>query len=77
MQHPCVKSELSLFDPPLAQVTMDRAAWVDVHPISSVQNSNGPVEFLIAGTQDEYLDLNDTALYVKMKIVKSIGTSPP
>jgi hypothetical protein len=53
---------------------MDRAAWVDIHPISSVQNGNGPLEFLIAGSQDEYLDLNDTGLYVKMRVVKSNGS---
>lgn len=73
MNHPCMKSELSLFDPPLTQVTMERATWVDVHPLSSLDGS-GPVEFSIVGTQDEYLDLNDTALYVKMKIVKLDGS---
>jgi hypothetical protein len=55
------------------QVTMERAAWVDVHPVASLEGS-GPVEFNIVGTQDEYLDLNDTALYVKVKVVKNDGT---
>ncbi len=52
MNHHCLKSELSLFDPPLMQVTMERAAWVDVHPVASLEGS-GPVEFNIVGTQDE------------------------
>jgi len=53
---------------------MERGTWVDVHPLASLEGS-GPVEFNIVGTQDEYLDLNDTALYVKVKVVKSDGSS--
>ncbi len=30
--------------------------------------------FLITGSQDEYLDLSDTALHVKMRIVKNNGS---
>jgi hypothetical protein len=52
---------------------MERAVWVDVYPISSLDGS-GPIEFCFMGTQDEYLDLNDTMLYVKMKVTKTDGT---
>src|SRR6266550_496158 len=72
MQHPCVKSELSLFDPPMVQVTMESATFVDVHPISSIEG-HSPIEFHISGAQDEYLDLNDTQLYIRMKVVKNAG----
>jgi len=74
MNQPCVKSELSLFDSPLVQVTMERSLWVDVYPIASL-DGNGPIEFAFMGTQDEYLDLNDTLLYVKMKVTKTDGTN--
>ena len=74
MNQPCMKSELSLFDPPLTQVTMERALWVDVYPISSLDGS-GPIEFAFMGTQEEYLDLNDTLLYVKLKVTKADGSN--
>jgi len=73
MNQACLKTELSLFDPPLTQVTMERAVWVDVYPLTSL-DGNGPIEFSFMGTQDEYLDLNDTVLYVKMKVTKKDGT---
>jgi hypothetical protein len=47
---------------------------VDVLPIASLEGS-GPVEFNIVGTQDEYFDLNETALYVKIKVVKNDGSN--
>jgi len=68
-----VKSELALFDPPMSQVSMERSAWVDVYPLATLDG--GPVEFLISGTQDDYLDLNDTILYVKLKITKADGSN--
>ena len=71
---PCLKSELSLFDPPQYQVTMERAMWIDVHPAGSL-DGNGPIEFCFMGTQEEYLDLNDTMLYVKLKVVKKDGSA--
>jgi hypothetical protein len=73
-QQPCIKSELSLFDPPLVQVIADRALWADIHPTSAIDTANGPIEFHISGSQDEYLDLNDTILYVRLKVVKAIGS---
>ena len=76
MNQPCLKSELSLFDPPLTQVTMERAHWVDMYPIASL-DGNGPIEFSFLGTQDEYLDLNDTILYVKLKVTKNDGSALP
>jgi hypothetical protein len=74
MQQPCIKSELSLFDPPMVQVTAEKAHWADVHPTSAVTGA-GPIEFQVVGSaRDEYLDLNDTILYLRIKITKSNGT---
>jgi len=73
MQQPCVKSELCLFDPPMAQVSMEKATTIDVYPATTLDG--GPIEFLISATQDDYYDLNDTMLYLKLKIVNSDGTN--
>lgn len=67
---PSGKSEILLFNPTFKQVTMENAKWVDYHPISSI-TSNGPIKFKIKN--GDYLDLNDTALYVKYKIKRSGG----
>jgi hypothetical protein len=73
MQQPCIKSELSLFDPPMVQVAVERALWADIHPTAALDGV-GPVEFHIAGSQEEYLDLNDTILYLRVKAVKTNGS---
>jgi hypothetical protein len=51
---------------------MERATWVEVHTTAFLEG-NGPIEFSIVGSQEEYLDLNDTVLYVRVKLVKSDG----
>ena len=74
MNTPCLKSELSLFDLPLTQVVMERSLWIDVYPVVSL-DGNSPIEFSFSSGQDEYLDLNDTVLYVKLKVTKTDGTN--
>lgn len=63
----CGKSELGLFDPRPVQTSMERATYVDVHPLSSPAGG-GPIEFFIPSSSDDYLDLNDTMFYVRGKV---------
>lgn len=67
MMIPCGKSELLLFDEVPVQATITGSSWVDFHSITNTE-TGGPIEFFIGGTQDEYLDLNDTKLYIKAKL---------
>src|SRR5690349_3529642 len=53
---------------------MEKASWRGVHPIASLDGSS-PIEFHIVSSQEDYLDLNDASLYVKMKIVKADGSA--
>ncbi|GFU58559.1 uncharacterized protein F54H12.2 [Trichonephila clavipes] len=69
----CVKSELELFHLPATQTAKERGQWVEFHPLSNVFDG-GPVEFHISGSGEEYLDLNQTQLFLKAKIVKSDGS---
>ncbi|GIY50388.1 hypothetical protein CDAR_303201 [Caerostris darwini] len=66
----CVKSELELFHLPATQTAIEDGHWVEFHPLSKVFDG-GPVEFHISGSGEEYVDLSQTQLYVKAKIVKS------
>lgn len=70
----CVKSELELFSLNPTQTVIESGLWVQFHPLSNVFDG-GPVEFHIASSGEEYLDLNQTQLYVKVKIVKADGGS--
>ncbi len=69
----CTKSELDLFSLPLTQTSIERGSWVEYHPISSISDG-GPIEFVISGSGDEYMDLNQTQLYIQTKITKADGT---
>ncbi|GIX71843.1 uncharacterized protein F54H12.2 [Caerostris extrusa] len=70
--HPNVKSELELFHLPATQTAIEDGHWVEFHPLSNVFDG-GPVEFHISGSGEEYVDLSQTQLYVKAKIVKADG----
>ncbi|GFW59970.1 uncharacterized protein TNCV_4864251 [Trichonephila clavipes] len=71
----CVKSELEreLFHLPATQTAIERGQWVEFHPLSNVFDG-GPVEFHISGSGEEYLDLSQTQLFLKAKIVKLDGS---
>ena len=72
----CEKSEIDLFNVPPTQQSLERGRWIDYAPLSRVGNSDTPINFLIAGT-DEYIDLSKTILTVTGKIIKGDGTTLP
>ena len=66
----CEKSEIDLFSVPPTQLSLEKGRWIDYRPLSSVQNDDAAMTFLIAGT-DEYIDLSRTILTVEGKIETS------
>ena len=70
----CDKSEVDLCSVPPTQQSLERGRWIDYAPISSVQNPDSAITFLIAGT-DEYIDLSKTILTVTGNIMKKDGTT--
>jgi len=64
---PCAKSELMIFEEVPVQSSMLSSCWVDIHSINNPEQ-DGPLEFIIPNSQDEYLDLNDTKLYLRGKV---------
>ena len=69
----CGKTETDLFSIPPTQASLEKGRWIDYHPLSSVENDDGPITFLAAGTED-YVDLSKTILFVEGKVVKSDNT---
>lgn len=70
----CAKTELDLFLIPPTQTAIEKGYYTEYHPIANVRE-NSIIEFSIAGSGAEYLDLSSSHLYVKVKITKSDGSS--
>ena len=70
----CDKSEIDLFSVPPTQQSLERGRWIDYAPLSSVENPDSAITYLIAGT-DEYIDLSKTILTVRGEITKGDGTT--
>lgn len=74
MPHPCecTNTGLDLFTVPPIQTSIERGSWVEYHPLATITES-GPIEFVIKGTGDEYIDLANTFMHVQAKITKADG----
>ena len=68
----CSKSELYLFNVPATQTAIDFSQWVEHKPLTSLTDS-APVEFVITGSGEEYVDLSETYIQVTAQITKSDG----
>jgi hypothetical protein len=68
----CAKSELDLFSIRATQTGVDSGMYVDYHPVSSI-TGGAPIEFDVNATGMEYLDLTNSLLHVRAKIVKTNG----
>ena len=70
----CTKSELDLFSLPGTQASLTRASWIQFQPLTNIVDA-GPIEFVINGSSDTYLDLAQTMLHVQAKIVGANGAA--
>jgi len=69
------KAELRLFDDALPQLVVEAASFVDILPTTSLVDESSKIDFMIYGSEREYLDLNDTFLYVKYSVRAADGKS--
>src|SRR5215470_1100184 len=65
----CTKSELDLFSVPPTQTSIESGAWVEYLPVSALSHLL-PIEFNVLGAGQDYVDLANTMLYVKAKIIR-------
>lgn len=72
----CAKSELDLFALPSTQTSIESGQWVHYKPISSLSD-DGPIEFQVPGTGDDYMDLSHTLINLKVKITEQDGGPTP
>jgi len=69
----CLKSELDLFSVPPTQTSVEKSNWIEYHPLTTI-GDDSPIEFDINGTGEDYIDLADTMLLVRAKIINVDGT---
>ena len=70
----CAKSELDLFTVPPTQTSIESGSWVEYNPISSIADGV-PIEFVVGGSGQDYIDLANTQLYVRAEIVQANNTA--
>ena len=68
----CLKSELDLFSVPPTQTSIEQTAFKQYHPISSL-SGHSPIEFHVPATDEDYLDLQQSYLYLKVRILSGVG----
>jgi len=66
------KSELDLFTVPPTQTSIEKGQVIPYKPFSSISNS-GPIEFVVPGHGEDYIDLAHTMLFVKAQILDGQG----
>lgn len=66
--------ELSIFASPPNQVAVEKITYTEERPISSLINDSTPIEIVISGSGNDYIDLRKSRLYIKMQILKADGT---
>ena len=73
--HEGIPSELALFDLAPTQTAVQDAYFAEIRPLSQISN-DVPIEFRIAASNTlDYLDLNGSQIYVKLKVTKADGNN--
>ena len=70
----CVKSEFEYFHPEPFVTQIERSFYREYTSISAIQHQS-PISFMVPGTDQIYLDLSRTFLYVRAKITDAAGAN--
>lgn len=65
--------ELELFTTPPTQGAYEKIQWVDYRPVAQIKE-DAPVEFVIPASGSQYLNLKQTYLHIKAKLVQEDGS---
>jgi hypothetical protein len=68
----CAKGELDLFALPPTQTSIERGQWSEHRPMTTVTDG-GPLEFVVSGSGEDYVDLSQTYLQITARILKPDG----
>ena len=70
----CIKSELDLFSLPPTQTSIESSQWIYYKPVTSLADDS-PIEFVIPGHGEDYLDLTHTMLSLRIRVESERGES--
>ncbi|XP_070169346.1 uncharacterized protein [Polyergus mexicanus] len=70
----CLKSELDFFSLPPTQTSIEGSQWIHYKPVTSLSDDS-PIEFVIPGHGEEYLDLTHTILSLRVRVEMSGDTA--
>ncbi|XP_063979067.1 uncharacterized protein F54H12.2-like [Diachasmimorpha longicaudata] len=70
----CVKSELDQFTTPPTQTSMENSQFVYYNRVSTLSD-DAPIEFIVPGHGEEFIDLAHTMIKVRARILKPEGTA--
>jgi hypothetical protein len=70
---PTIRSDVDIFSIPGTCTTIQDSFYQEYKSIVNVQDSNSKIEFRIVGNSNHYVDLNDSFLYIRAKIVDNKG----
>ena len=65
----CIKSELDLFLTPSTNTSIVNGGWFEINPTSSL-SPGSPIEFRYEGSNNHYLQLSRTSLYMQVSFYK-------
>ena len=65
-------SSLDLFKKSVIQTAIVDGSWIEIRPINSIEET-APIDFHIDGTGEDFLDLSETYLKVKVRITSADG----
>ncbi|KAJ8030247.1 hypothetical protein HOLleu_26606 [Holothuria leucospilota] len=57
---------------PPTQTSIVKGNWIQYHPLTNITDT-GPIQFTVQGSIDDYIDLSQTVLHVRAKIVQAYG----
>lgn len=75
LSSPVVRGEVDLFKVPPTDTTVESTFFAEFKPVVNIQDSDAKIEFRISGNSNQYLDLNDSFLYLTVKIVDKDGNN--
>ena len=67
-----VKSELDLFTVPPTQTSIEHESIVKILTSAAITD-DGPIEFDVEGSTEDYLDITNTLIHVQAKITNGDG----
>ena len=72
---PCVNSEIDFFNVPPTNTSSTKSFYTEVYPTNAL-DQGGPIEFSLAGNKQDFIDLLESFISLKCKVLKEDNSSP-